>query len=92
MPKRYEPSSYADLFAIPKFAHCREAFLHAGWGSFLSHLQGHDDDISMNFSLGFDGNTMLVGSLTFGVSEESIATTMNLLRVGDSWFKNHQLL
>jgi hypothetical protein len=92
MPKRYEPSSYVDLFTIPEFAQCREVFLRAGWGSFLSHLQGQDDGISMQFSLGFDGKTMHMGNLTFGVSEESIATTMKLPRVGDRWFKNHQLL
>jgi hypothetical protein len=52
-PNGMSPSSYADLFAIPEFAQCREVFLHAGWGSFLSHLQGHDDGISMQFSLRF---------------------------------------
>jgi hypothetical protein len=92
MPKRYEPSSYADLFSIPEFAQCREVFLRAGWGPFLSHLQGHDDGISMQFSLSFDGKTMRVGSLTFGVSEESIVAATKLPRVGDRWFKNHQLL
>jgi hypothetical protein len=35
---------------------------------------------------------MHVGSLTFGVSEESIAAATKLPRVGDRWFKNHQLL
>ena len=92
MPKRYEPSSYVDLFTIPEFAQCREVFLHTGWGSFLSHLQGHDDGISMKFSLSFVGKIVRVGSLTFGVSKESIAATTKLPRVGDTWFKNHQLL
>jgi hypothetical protein len=81
-----------DLFSIPDFSQCREVFLHAGWRPLLSLLQGHDDGISMQFSLGFDGKTMRVGSLTFGVSEESIATSMKLPRVGDRWSKNHQLL
>jgi hypothetical protein len=45
MPRRYKPSSYANLFSIPKFAQCREVFLHAGWGAFLSSLQGHDDSL-----------------------------------------------
>jgi hypothetical protein len=30
MPKRYEPSSYTELFAIPEFSQCKEVFLHAG--------------------------------------------------------------
>jgi hypothetical protein len=46
----------------------------------------------MQFSLDFDGKTTSVGSLTFGVSEESIVAATNISRVGDRWFKNHQLL
>jgi hypothetical protein len=91
MPKRYEPSSYADLFVIPKFAQFREVFLHAGWGPFLSSFQGHDDGLSMQFVVGFDGKIAHVGSLKFAVTEESIAATTILPRMGDRWFKNHQL-
>jgi hypothetical protein len=91
MPRRYEPSSYADLFSIPEFAQCREVFLHAGWGPFLSSLQGHDDGLSMQFAVGFDGKTTHVGSLTFEVTEESIVAATKLPRMGDRWFKNHQL-
>jgi hypothetical protein len=91
MPKRYEPSSYADLFSIPKFAQCKEVFLRTGWGPFLSNLQGHGDGISMQFALNFDGKTTRMGSLSLGVSKESIAATTKLPRMGDRWFKNHQL-
>jgi hypothetical protein len=90
-PKRYEPSSYEDMFSIPEFAQCREVFLHVVWGLFLSNLQGHDDGLSMQFSLSFYGNTMHTGSLSFEVSEESIVVATNLPRMGDRWFKNHQL-
>jgi hypothetical protein len=92
MPMRYEPSSYVDFFAIPKFAQCREVFLHVGWGPFLSSLQGHDDNLSMQFVVGFDGKTTHVGSLTFEVSEDSIAAATKIPRMGYRWFKNHQLL
>jgi hypothetical protein len=67
MPRRYEPSSYADLFAIPEFSQCREVFMCAGWGAFLSNLQGHDDGLSVQFSLGFNEKTARVGSLSFEV-------------------------
>jgi hypothetical protein len=90
MPRRHAPSSYAGLFAIPKFSQCREVFLHAGWGPLLSSLKGHNDGLSMQFTLGFNGKTTHVESLTFEVSEESIAATTNLPRMGDRWFKNHQ--
>jgi hypothetical protein len=91
MLKRYESSSYADLFVILEFTQCREVFLRAGWGLFLAHLQGHDDSISMQFTLGFDGRMAHVGSLIFVVSEESISSITKLPRVGDRWFKHHQL-
>jgi hypothetical protein len=68
MPKRYEPSSYADLFSIPEFSQCKELFLRTGWGAFLSSLQGHNDDLSMKFVVGFDGKKSHVGSLTFEVT------------------------
>jgi hypothetical protein len=91
MPRRYEPSSYADLFAIPEFSQCIEVFLCAGWGPFLSSLQGHDDGLSMQFVVGFYGKKTHVGSLTFEVTEESIAVAKKLPRMGDRWFRNHQL-
>jgi hypothetical protein len=45
----------------------------------------------MQFSLDFDGKTTHVGYLSFEVSEESIVSTTKLPRMGDRWFKNHQL-
>jgi hypothetical protein len=66
-------------------------FLHAGWGPFLSSLQGHDDGLSMQFVVGFDGMIAHVGSLKFSVTEESIVAATKLPRMGDRWFKNHQL-
>jgi hypothetical protein len=37
------------------------------------------------------GNFSRVGSLVFPVSEESIVVAMKFPRVGDRWFKQHQL-
>jgi hypothetical protein len=91
IPRRYEPSSYVDLFSIPEFTQRREVFLHAGWGPFLSSLQGHDDNLSMQFTLDFNGKTTHVGYLTFEVTEDSITAATKLPRMGDRWFRNHQL-
>jgi hypothetical protein len=91
MPKCYEPSSYAELLAIPEFAKCRDIFLHTGWGPFLVCLQVHDDGISLQFALGFDGRMERVGSLAFLAFEDSIASTTKFPLVGDRWFKHHQL-
>jgi hypothetical protein len=54
-------------------------------------LQGHDDDVSLQFTLGFDGNIAHIGSLVFPVSEESIVVSTKLPRFGDRWFKGYQL-
>jgi hypothetical protein len=92
MPKFYEPSSYAELLGIPEFTECREIFLRAWWGPFLAYLQGHDDGVSVQFTLRFDGRMARVGSLAFLFSKESIASTMKFPWVGDHWFKHHQFL
>ena len=57
--------------------------MRASWGAILSSLQGDDDGLSMKFSVGFDGKTTHVGSLTFEVTEDSIAATTKLPRMGD---------
>jgi hypothetical protein len=79
------------LFAILEFAQSREVFLCVGWGPFLSSLQGHDDRLSMQFAVGFDGKIAHVGSLIFEVTKESISAAKKLPRMGDRWFKNYQL-
>jgi hypothetical protein len=45
----------------------------------------------MQFTIGIDGKITHVGSLNFVVTEESIATATKIPRMGDRWFKNHQL-
>jgi hypothetical protein len=45
----------------------------------------------MQFVEGFDGKIEHVGSLNFAVTEESIVAATKLPRMGDRWFKNHQL-
>ena len=45
----------------------------------------------MKFVVGFDGKTSHVGYLTFEVTKESIVVATKLPRMGDRWFKNHQL-
>jgi hypothetical protein len=45
----------------------------------------------MQFTLGFDKKMACVGSLTFVVFKESISSATKLPRVGDRWFKHHQL-
>ena len=57
----------------------------------MTTLQGHDDAVSLQFALGFDGHTTKVGLMVFQVTEESVAQTTGLPRTGDRWFKNFRL-
>ena len=69
-----------------------ERDVYSGWVAFfLTNLQGHDDAVSLQFALGFDGHIAKVGSLEFPVTEESIALATGLPCTGDRWFKNLQL-
>ena len=47
MLNRHEPSEYEQLLATPEFVACKEMFIRAGWHSFLTNLQGHDDAVSL---------------------------------------------
>ena len=60
MLNRHEPSKYGQLLIMPEFLACKEMFIRAGWNSFLTNLQGHDDVVSLQFALGFDGHTAKV--------------------------------
>jgi hypothetical protein len=60
MMNRHEPSSYVELLSITEFETYREVFLHMGWGEFLASLQGHDDDVSLQFTLGVSMEIFLV--------------------------------
>ena len=63
MLNRHEPSKYGQLLATPGILACKEMFIRVEWHSFLTNLQGHDDVVSLQFALGFDGHTAKVGSL-----------------------------
>ena len=63
---------------MTEFRECREVFFHAGWNPFLHSLQGYDEDISLLFTMGFDGRMARVGHLYFQVTEESIAHATKL--------------
>ena len=83
MINRHEPTAYDQLLDMPKFSAYSELFVRAGWHPFLTALQGHDDVVSLQFSLGFDGHTTKVRSLVFQVTKESVAQAIGLPRRGD---------
>ena len=57
----------------------------------MTNLQGHDDAVSLQFTLGFDGHTTKVISMVFQIMEDSVAQAIGLPRTGDRWFKNFRL-
>jgi hypothetical protein len=70
---RHEPETYADLEALPEYKTTREIFRQAGWEPFLKKFDGFNDAITLQFALNFDGETVKVGELEFGITEDFIA-------------------
>ena len=87
----HEPTTYDQLLDMPEFSACSELFVRARWHHFLTTLQGHDNAVSLKFSLGFYGHIDKVGSLVFQVTKESVAQAIWLPRIEDRWFKNFKL-
>ena len=83
-----EPTSWADLEALEGFQAFRENLTAHGWDHFLHSLQGHDELVTLKFALGFDGTRTHMGSLTFEVSEQSIARITRLPRTCNNCSKN----
>ena len=51
MINRHEPTSYAQLLAMPEFLVFHELFVRAACNPFLTTLEGHDDAVSLQFPL-----------------------------------------
>lgn len=82
---RIEPSTH--LFFV-EYDDCAVKFEQCGWLVFCQKLQGHDANVTLAFSRGFNGKTAKIGDFTFEVTEASIATTTDLPCTGERWFKN----
>jgi len=88
---RAEPTSWADLEALEGFQSFKEKLSAHGWDYFLHLLQGHNEAITLKFALGFDGRRAHMGSLTFQVSEQTIARVTRLPRTGKTCSKNSKV-
>jgi len=88
---RAEPTSWADLEALEGFQSFRVKLAAHGWEYFLHLLQGHNEAITLKFALGFDGRRAHMGSLTFEVSEQTIARVTHLPRTGKTCSKNSKV-
>ena len=85
---RAEPTSWVDLEALEGFQSFRAKLATHGWDYFLHLLQGQNEVVTLKFALGFDGKRAHMGSLTFEVSEKTIARVTHLPRTGKACSKN----
>jgi len=88
---RAEPTSWAELEALEGFQNFKEKLSARGWDYFLHLLQGHNETVTLKFALGFDGQRAHMGSLTFEVSEQTIARVTRLPRTGKTCSKNSKV-
>jgi hypothetical protein len=82
---RKELDSLSFLQAHPEV---QKHFSNAGCMGYAEKLQNgcHQTTVEV-FAKSYDGNKACVGSLEIIVDEAAIATTTNLPRLGQSWFK-----
>jgi len=84
----YEPGSYDELEAMEEFQACKQKFFDEGWHDFFHSLQGHDDLVSFNLAMGFDGIMDHLGYLTFEVLKVTVAQVTKFPRTWVRWTKN----
>ena len=67
---RIKPEGVKLLEAYPQMA---QIFRDTGWFEFLTTFQGYDEQVSMEFSLNFDGHEVEIGKMLMMVIENTIA-------------------
>ena len=77
---RLEPEGDELLEAYPQMA---QKFRDVGWFEFLTTFQGHDEQVSMELALKFDGYEVEIGKLLMLVTEQTIAKACRLVVGGE---------
>ena len=62
-------------------------FEKIGWKPFFWSFNGHNEEVTRQFVLSFDGDTAQIGDLQLVVDEEFISKATKLPRHGEHWFK-----
>jgi hypothetical protein len=86
---RLEPEGVELLEAYPQMA---QRFRDASWFKFLTTFQGHDEHVSMEFALNFDGYEVEIGKLLMLVTEKTIAKACRLVVGGERWWKKEHVV
>ena len=61
--------------------------MDAGWFSFFNKIKGYNVEVTQQFSCKFIGSYVDFKSLSFEVSEASIAVAVGFSIEGNQWFK-----
>jgi hypothetical protein len=86
---RLEPEGVELLEAYPQMA---QRFRDVGWFEYLTTFQGHDEQVSMDFSLNFDGHEVEIGKMLMLVTEQTIAKACRLVVGGERWWKKEHVV
>ena len=69
-----------------------QRFRDAGWFEFLTTFQGYDKQVSMEFSLNFDGHDFEIGKMLMLVTKQTIAKACRLVVGGEIWWKKEHVV
>lgn len=86
--KRLEPESPR---LVETNDQVRDHFAHAGWSECIRKFQGFDTEVTEQFILSLNGNTVTVKDFSFRISEDFISEAIGVPRQGEAWFKNAAL-
>jgi hypothetical protein len=86
---RLEPEGDELLEAYPQMD---QRFRDGGWLEFLTTFQVHDEQVSMEFSLNFDGYEVEIGKLLMLVTEQTIVEACKLVVGGERWWKKKNVV
>lgn len=88
---RHEPRSLEDLETIPNYNACKTMLITAISDTFFTKLQGINDQVSLQFSQGFDGKFTQVGDVVMAIKDKIISRATGLPLKGNKWFKNKSI-
>jgi hypothetical protein len=87
----HELKTYTDLEVLPKYEATKHIFQKAGWEPFFKKFDGHDDLITLQFTLRFHGGLAKVGELEFEVIEKFISEAIQLPSTSQKWTKGQPI-
>jgi hypothetical protein len=69
-----------------------QRFRDAGWFEFLTTFEGYDEQVSMEFSLKFDGHEVEIEKMLMLVIEQTISKACRLVVGGERWWKKEHVV